>query len=291
MSSTEKLPTNHRPHGFTLIELLVVISIVSILMAILLPALSKARMSAVTLQCSNQQRQVYLSFVQYAGDFNDLFPQKGLAGNSFGDGTDGIWASFVGRLMQGRYLDPKIHVVRNYDPPTSNTRIHTGLLGCPSMKAATGWGSIVGLTSNPYAGIASNIGSTYGLNWQMWRTTYPTKVLGAAAADAYPINPDRIPKASGTFMLGDAPFKVASGGALRFYRRSPSVGSGTDNYFENVDFRHGTNVSLGGAFGTGQIVNYDGIVNITYFDGHVRGHREEDVPQNTTSSNLWTGGL
>ena len=39
--------------GFTLIELLVVISIVSLLMAILLPALSKARESSSNMRCMN----------------------------------------------------------------------------------------------------------------------------------------------------------------------------------------------------------------------------------------------
>jgi prepilin-type N-terminal cleavage/methylation domain-containing protein/prepilin-type processing-associated H-X9-DG protein len=44
--------------GFTLIELLVVISIMSLLIAILLPALAKARKAATDIQCKSNQRGI-----------------------------------------------------------------------------------------------------------------------------------------------------------------------------------------------------------------------------------------
>lgn len=54
--------------AFTLVELLVVIGIIALLVAILLPALARARDSATTIQCQSNMRQLTLTTMMYASE-------------------------------------------------------------------------------------------------------------------------------------------------------------------------------------------------------------------------------
>src|ERR1700722_6574325 len=70
--------------GFTLIELLVVIAIIAILAAILLPVLSKARVTAERAQCMNNMKQLATGMFTFSGDHNDTYPPGGWEGGSAG---------------------------------------------------------------------------------------------------------------------------------------------------------------------------------------------------------------
>ncbi|HEY3330452.1 MAG TPA: DUF1559 domain-containing protein [Capsulimonadaceae bacterium] len=73
-------PTRKKTLAFTLIELLVVIAIIAILAAILFPVFAGAREKARTTSCASNLKQLGISFVQYAQDFDEVFPQGNVAG-------------------------------------------------------------------------------------------------------------------------------------------------------------------------------------------------------------------
>jgi prepilin-type N-terminal cleavage/methylation domain-containing protein/prepilin-type processing-associated H-X9-DG protein len=66
--------------GFTLVELLVVIGIIAVLIAMLLPALNKAREQARATKCLSNLRQLAIALVSYCNNNKGSFPGQGQRG-------------------------------------------------------------------------------------------------------------------------------------------------------------------------------------------------------------------
>jgi len=93
---TRKSPARPFRAGFTIIELLVVLAVLALLVALLLPALSKARETAVRVQCASNLRQQGMTWHIYATQNKDVLPYN--RRNDFGKNT--IVGSIKTQLFQ-----------------------------------------------------------------------------------------------------------------------------------------------------------------------------------------------
>lgn len=91
--------------GFTLVELLVVIGIIALLIAILLPSLSRARQSAMSVQNLSNLRQLGLGLVQYKNTFKGVYPAHS-SPSSWNPRMR--WADYIYPFMQSTevYMSP-----------------------------------------------------------------------------------------------------------------------------------------------------------------------------------------
>ncbi len=93
MLSTSSPTRRNREAGFTLVELLVVTAIISVLAALLLPALENAASAARRISCANNLKQIFLGCSLYAAGSAGWFPQ----------GRDEVYAIGSGYSGQQRY--------------------------------------------------------------------------------------------------------------------------------------------------------------------------------------------
>jgi prepilin-type N-terminal cleavage/methylation domain-containing protein/prepilin-type processing-associated H-X9-DG protein len=107
-----------RRRAFTLLELLVVLATVSILAAMLLPALARAKPSSHGMQCMSNQKQLTLAWLLYADDNGGALPPNVNGGatktppsswvhgwlNFSPDNTDNTNLQFLANGVLGPYL-------------------------------------------------------------------------------------------------------------------------------------------------------------------------------------------
>ncbi|MBI4025225.1 MAG: type II secretion system protein [Verrucomicrobia bacterium] len=179
-------------HAFTIIELLVVVAIISILAAMLMPAIKNAQETAKSAGCVNNLRQMSIAVVSYADDHDGWTPLPGWGSGTPPSGTiafDWNWYCLITPYLTSEPFTPGGGAYTRFREIFLKDGRITGVFRCPSRKSSeinqtfsdgyhdingVAWDDINYVANGGWGGIEP---PTYGFRYQISQYKYPAELI------------------------------------------------------------------------------------------------------------------
>lgn len=270
MHAVSKMPSGSGRRAFTLVELLVVIGIIAVLIALLLPALNRARASSRQVVCLSQLRQIGNAMVMHAHEHRgymqiagQIVSPGGATSDGMGDSTRSRYSYYKdGALFRPLNLVGAIapyvgQAIRTDGKDNMLADINTGMVlkifQCPSDETP-----LLGFTAKATGWTGPTMYNSYGFNEAVlgWRDA-PS---GGADFDELRGNVARIKNSAETFLMCDAiPRNHFVGGWLTIFAHNK--GATLQEAYFNYNDRAGDASMF-------DDTRHGGRINVMFVDGH-----------------------
>ncbi len=244
--------------GFTLVELLAVITIILILLALLLPVVSRSIFNAKSMQCLSNEKQLQMAHQLYLNDNNQqLIPYYGRI----------LWMNFILPYHESGGSDIK----------------HDRVRFCPNAMKCTTSDFTTAATTAWYYPDDGSYGS-YGINGYLYGTTWAQDMPGSDWLIGGRYHP--------RYTMGDVQLKWFKHMAnadpastplfldcqwVDLWPREDQIDGAVNQSVYNGASVYGADPKSCGSFARSSLTRHGDAVNIVYADGHGKRVRDADL--------------